>query len=113
MKTRKRSLSTPPANFWRLSRKPAALRKGNGKIALQSYALGANGELVFAGVDYASEISARVAWRIIRNWRRWRTWYDSLAWNQRTDYPAKHAPAVARLILFPVNNPAAQVAFAV
>ena len=72
-------------------------------IEYQHYGVSADNKLVFAGVTRHDHLNQAIANQVFRVWARWRREYD--AQRPSEDYPAKHAPAVVTLTMFPVNNP--------
>jgi len=83
------------------------LKRLKAGVEIQTWGIASDNSLIFAGVHFVPEITARWLYRLLTNWQRWRKWYDSLPENRNRDYPAKHDPRVAFIGAHPIDAPKA------
>lgn len=102
----RRAAKREPQDFHKLAGMlPADIRKRGLYVQVCAYS---DNRLVWAGAHYVPEITARAAYRLESQWRRWRRWYDNLPANRERQYPAKVGPRAAdRLCVFPIGEPLA------
>lgn len=99
-----------PDNFYKLIRHNKDERKRKGAIEVQGWGVNSQGQIVCAGVHWVPQVSTKWAWKICRNWRRWRVWYDNLPWNKVQTYPAKGDEyRVTYYGIHPIDDPKAIV----
>ena len=108
MKTKRIRFGTTPANPQHINEPAfsARLKRARAGIEVQTWGIAADRTLVYAGVHRVPELTAKWLFRLHRNNRRWRAWYDRLPGNRGRDYPAKHDPGVAFAGMHPVTEPA-------
>lgn len=85
----------------------ARLKRNKRGVEVQAWGCAADNTLVYAGVHFIPELTAKWIYRLHANWARWRNWYDTRPHRINEDYPAKHSPAVAFIGAHPASDPKA------